>query len=212
MLTGPDFREEHVLDDGTPVTLRHIRPGDAAELRRVFERLSPSSRYSRFQGVLRELSDDALHYLTNVDGSNHVAIVATTREQGGGPEIGLGVGRFVRTAEDPTTAEPALTVVDEMQHKGLGRILAVTLSRAAIERGIRRFRGQALTDNAPVRELLDEAGAVVRSTPDELVFDVDLETHDEPHAQGRLELIARRVLRAAASRLVGWRTRVPGHA
>src|SRR5262245_10851777 len=123
MLTGHDFREEHVLNDGTRVVLRHIAPQDGTALREAFVRLSPVSRHARFHGAPKALSDDVLRYLTNVDGYSHVAIVAITLDAGA--ERGLGVARFVRDAGDPTVAEPAITVIDEMQHKGLGRILAM---------------------------------------------------------------------------------------
>ncbi len=204
MLTGPGFHEDHVLDDGTPVSLRHIRPEDAAELRRGFDRLSPSSRYRRFLGSVASLSDKTLHHLTHVDGRDHVAIVAVSRAAGTGAETGLGIGRFVRTAEDPKVAEAALTVIDDMQGKGLGRVLGIALARAALERGVTRFRGEILTDNAPVRQLLAEVGALVRPGEDgSLVFDVELGPEDGPAAMARLEVIARGLLRAASSHLVG---------
>ncbi len=203
MLTGSDFHEEHVLDDGTPVTLRHVRPEDAAELRRGFARLSPASRYRRFLGSKSTLSDETVRYLTCVDGQNHVAIVATTRGAPLGEPTGLGIARFIRSTEDPAVAEAALTVIDDMQRKGLGRILAVTLARAALERGITRFRGEILTDNEPARELLDEVGATVHASPDgSLVFDVAL-TPEHPPSDHSLELVARRILRAASSHLAG---------
>jgi GNAT superfamily N-acetyltransferase len=204
MLTGPRFEENHVLDDGTPVTVRHVRPEDAAELKRGFDSLSPSSRYRRFLGSMTTLSDSTLHYLTCVDGRDHVAIVAVTRPADGGAERGLGIARFVRAAEDPTVAEAAITVIDDVQHKGLGRILALTLARAALERGVKRFRGEILVDNEPVRQLLDEVGATIRSVGDgALLFDVDLGPPDNHDAHGRLEMVARRFLRAASSYLAG---------
>ncbi len=72
MFTGPDSSEEQVLDDGTHVTLRHIRPSDMAELKRGFDALSSPSRYRRFQYAIGALSNDALRYLTNVDDWNTV--------------------------------------------------------------------------------------------------------------------------------------------
>lgn len=203
MRTGPDFREEHVLDDGTPVTLRHVRPDDAAELKRGFLRLSPASRYRRFLGSPSMLSDETLRYLTCVDGQDHVAIVATTPDPSTGADVGLGIARFIRGADDRAVAEAAITVVDDMQRKGLGRILAVTLARAALERGVQRFRGEVLTDNQPVRQLLEEVGASVRAgTEGSLVFDVELAA-PEPHSERPLEVVARRILRAASSHLAG---------
>jgi GNAT superfamily N-acetyltransferase len=204
MLTGPGFREDHVLDDGTPVHLRHVRPEDAAELQRGFDKLSPSSRYRRFLGSVGALSKETLRYLTCVDGHDHVAIVAVTREPGTSTETGVGIARFVRTADDPTVAEAALTVIDGMQGKGLGRLLGVALARAAHERGVQRFRGEVLTDNVPVRQLLEEVGAVVCPLDDgSLMFDVDLGPEDGPAATRRLEIVARRLLRAASSHLAG---------
>jgi GNAT superfamily N-acetyltransferase len=203
MQTGPDFREEHVLDDGTPVTLRHVRPDDAAELKRGFLRLSPASRYRRFLGSPSTLSDDTLRYLTCVDGYDHVAIVATTPDSSTGADVGLGIARFVRATDDRAVAEAAITVVDDVQRKGLGRILALTLARAAIERGVQRFRGEVLTDNQPVRQLLEEVGASVREGPEgSLVFDVELLPPEHP-SERPLEVVARRILRAASSHLAG---------
>jgi GNAT superfamily N-acetyltransferase len=204
METGPDFHETHVLDDGTPVTLRHVRPDDAAELRRGFERLSPSSRYRRFLSAVNALSDEAVRYLTCVDGHDHVALVAVTRAPGSDHETGLGIARFIRAPEDPAVAEAAITVVDDAQGKGLGRILGMALARAALERNVRRFRGEILADNEPVRQLLDEVGAVVQpSSNGSVVFEVDLGPAESHAPGGRSEIIARRMLRAAASFLAG---------
>jgi len=68
--------EEYVLRDGTRVVLRDIRRSDAEELRRAFLALSSESRYRRFFGALTDLDEAALRYLTEVDGMNHVAIIA----------------------------------------------------------------------------------------------------------------------------------------
>ena len=175
MLTGPDFSEEHVLSNGARVTLRHIRPSDADELRRGFERLSSESRYRRFFSALGELTPERLRYLTEVDGVDHVAIVAVGTSPDLKNEVGYGVARFVRLADAPDVAEAALTVVDAMQHQGLGRILGLTLAEAARERGISHFRGETLATNAPVRQLLVDVGAEVRvESPNAIVFDVAL--------------------------------------
>lgn len=195
MLTGPRLNEDHVLDDGTRVVVRHIRPEDEPELQRGFSRLSASSRYRRFQGVVNELTPRTLHYLTHVDGKDHVALVATTLPDAAGKTTGLGVARFVREQADPTRAEVALIVADASQHKGLGRILAVAIARAARERGIRRFKGPILRDNVPIRRLLDEVGATFRPTTDGLEFEIDLCADDSGHAS-HLEELARQLLRA----------------
>jgi GNAT superfamily N-acetyltransferase len=196
MKTGPEFSEDHLLADGTRVTLRHIRPGDATELRRGFERLSRESRYRRFFSGISELSEETLRYLTDVDGVDHVAIVAVGVSPDLKSEAGYGVGRFVRTKDDPTAAEAALTVVDDMQHKGIGRLLALSLAEAARERGITHIRGETLASNTPVRQMLDEVGAHVRvEAPTSLAFEVALPkaAPDEPDSA------LRRLVRAMAT-------------
>ena len=203
MELGPDFHEDHVLSDGTPVTLRHIRPEDAAELRRGLERLSPESRYRRFLAPVTELTDAQLDYLTRVDGRDHVAIVAVTHAPGSSTEEGLGVARFVRVSGEPAVAEAAITVIDDAQGKGLGRLLALAIARAAHERGVERFRGRILAENPRVHQLLEDVGARV-GKPEDGGMPFDVELVPTPFTPGsRLDVIARRMLRAAADALVG---------
>jgi RimJ/RimL family protein N-acetyltransferase len=195
--TGPDFREEHTLADGTRVVLRHVRPGDAPELRAAFERLSPESRYRRFFGGLTHLSDATLKYLTEVDGRDHVAIVATCESPDLKTERGLGVARFVRLHGEPTVAEAAVTVVDDAQRHGLGRILAMTLAEAAHERGVHTFRAEVLADNEPMCAIMREVGATERGLDVGVItYDVALDSIFPTHAQGGP---IDRLLRAAAS-------------
>ncbi|MGZ3406656.1 MAG: N-acetyltransferase family protein [Polyangia bacterium] len=199
---GPDFSEEHVLHDGSVVRLRHIRPEDAAELRRGFQELSPESRYRRFLGSIDQLPDAAIQYLTHVDGQDHVAIVAT-RPRADGSEEGIGVARYVRVHDAPTVAEAAITVADKEQHKGIGRLLGLTLARAARERGIGHFRGEILADNDAVRQLLSELGAVLHTVENGcIVFDVSL-AGSPPAADGKPDAITSSILRAASTWLTG---------
>jgi GNAT superfamily N-acetyltransferase len=204
MRTGPDLNEEHVLADGTPVVLRHVRASDAAELRRGFRALSPESRYRRFFQQMSDLSDRALHYLTEVDGTNHVAIVAVGYAPDLKTEIGYGLGRFVRVEGEPDVAEAAITVVDPMQRKGLGRLLAVTLAEAARERGIHHFRGEVLASNRPMRQMLEDLGAVVRAeSGDSLSVDVSLDEPPAPPQGAPGEAVILRWLRIAADLFAG---------
>ena len=148
-----DWVEQAVLSDGTPVRLRLIRPEDKDTLRAGFDRLSPASRYARFLAPKTALSDEELRYLCEVDHENHVAIGAV-RDVPGQPADGLGIARFIRLAEPPNTAEAAIAVADEVQHRGLGRLLLLRLVAAAAERGIERVRCEVLGSNAGMAALL----------------------------------------------------------
>lgn len=194
MSTESEYLEQYRLDDGTLVRLRYVRPSDADELKRGFDRLSPSSRYRRFLAGRSALTPEMLRYLTCVDGHDHVAIVAVTIAADG-TETGLGIARFIRSKDDPAAAEAALTVVDDMQSKGVGRLLALALARAALKRGVKRFRGEILAENEPIRRLLEDVGATIRPSRDgSVMFEVEFGSRDPRD----IEMIARRLLRAVS--------------
>lgn len=151
---GPDYAEESILRDGTTVKLRLIGPADRERLREGLGRLSPQSRYLRFFTSKDRLTEAELHYLTEVDGEDHFAIGASRVEPSGAEGEGLGIGRFVRLADEPQVAEPALVVVDDAQGQGLGRLLLLRLIAAAGERGVQVFRCDFLAVNAGMQHLL----------------------------------------------------------
>jgi GNAT superfamily N-acetyltransferase len=146
------YAEDVALDDGTKVRVRLVRPEDKDLMLEAWERLSPESRYRRFFAAKTALTDSELRYLTEVDQVDHVAIGATTRVRGK-PQA-LGIARFIRLADRPQVADAAVTVVDDAQGKGLGRILLSRLIGAARERGIQVFSCDVLADNDGMRGLI----------------------------------------------------------
>jgi GNAT superfamily N-acetyltransferase len=147
-----DFRSRYSLGDGTKVSLRLIRPDDSENLLAGFERLSPTTRYRRFFSATAGISETMLRYFTETDGWDHVAVCASVDSSAA--EGFIGVARFIRVENTPDTAEAAVAVIDEMQGRGLGRLLLATLAVAARERGIKKFRAQVLPLNKPMTSLL----------------------------------------------------------
>ena len=145
------------LADGTRIHFRPIRPDDKERLSAGVRHLSPESRYMRFFRHIDHLSDDQLRYLTEVDFEDHFAWIATLPHQPGEP--GAGVGRWIRIADEPTIAEAAVTVVDELHHLGIGTTLLWLMARSAIQHGIGSFRAWTLGENRPMLDLLHAMGA-----------------------------------------------------
>jgi GNAT superfamily N-acetyltransferase len=183
-----DYSELLKLDDGSKVRLRLVRPEDGPLLEAGFERLSAQSRYQRFFAPRATLTPGELVYLTHVDGENHFALGALSAE--GGDARGLGIGRFVRLAGRPDCAEPAITVADEAQGKGLGRALLERLTVAAVERGVRTFCFEVLTSNEPMRKMIEglAPAAAIVSEGDVMHIEVPLpaDAHFTPEAHGLL--------------------------
>ena len=129
------------------VTIRPIRPEDREALATAHSRLSPESIRRRYLSAKPRLTERELTYLTEVDGLDHVALVAVADG-----EI-VGVGRWVRLPDDPSSAEVAVVVADDLQGQGLGRRLGLALADAAREHGIERFNALLLSDNVAAHQL-----------------------------------------------------------
>ncbi|MEZ4259859.1 MAG: GNAT family N-acetyltransferase [Polyangiaceae bacterium] len=199
---GPEWRVSRTLRDGTEVTLRPVMPEDREEMRRGILELSPDSRYLRFFAGMGAPSEQMLDYLTRVDQDHHVAICATLTSPDLKTERGIGVARFVRLEGAPEIAEGAITVVDDMQGKGLGQCLAIELGRAAALRGVRVLRAEVLATNTKMREILEGAGAVAVADrdddPDTVSYDLALPPPDQEDALARHERSMVEILRGAA--------------
>ena len=150
-------RFESKLADGTTVLFRRIRPDDKERLVVGMANLSPESRYLRFFSHVDHLSSSQLAYLTEVDFENHFAWLATQPELEGEP--GIGVGRWIRTPDDPSVAEGAVTVMDHFHNQGIGKTLLWLMARSAVQHGVHAFRAWTLGENKPTLEMLRSFGA-----------------------------------------------------
>lgn len=148
------YEESVHLTDGQRVHLRLMRPSDKEMLREGFERLSPDSRYARFMAPKTKLTERELRYLTEVDGVDHFAMGAIRRRFVSKDE-GVGSARFVRLSDQPDTAEPAVTVLDGFQGKGLGSIMLQRLIEAAWERDVRWFVTELLAQNTASKRMVE---------------------------------------------------------
>jgi acyl-CoA synthetase (NDP forming)/GNAT superfamily N-acetyltransferase len=147
----PHWEADIVAADGGTVHLRPISPHDDEGLVGLMERSSDQTRYYRFFGPMKRLSDRDLHRFTHVDHVDRVAFVVLL-----GDQI-VGVGRFDRY---PGTddAEVAFLIEDAHQGRGLGSVLLEHLAAAARERGIKRFVAEVLAQNSKMVRVFQDAG------------------------------------------------------
>jgi RimJ/RimL family protein N-acetyltransferase len=173
------------LSDNTLVYTREIRPSDKDEIQQGLQSLSEDSRHKRFLGPKPTLSAAELRYLTEVDGSDHYAIVAVSPDN---EDHIVAVARYVRHEPDGADAEVAITVADYLQGKGLGSLLARLISDAARERGVKRLTASMASDNRAALKLMVRidrrlSGTRVGSSVTELVANLPVpvdEDVDEP--------------------------------
>jgi RimJ/RimL family protein N-acetyltransferase len=140
------------LPDGALILVRSIRPDDKRMLEDGLRHLSDESVQRRFLTLKRSFSRSELRYLTEVNGRDHVALVA---EYPGDPARRLiAVARFVRLAEDPTAAEVAIVVADDWHRRGVGTVLSEQLAERARESGIARFTATISSENVAAQRLM----------------------------------------------------------
>lgn len=159
-----ELTTEWTLADGRQVTVRAIRPEDAAMEQAFVRALSDESRYFRFANAIHELSDSLLVRFTQIDYDRELALVAVVDENEAPEQIG--VARYVIDA-DGITCEFAIALADAWQGQGIGRRLLTRLAQAARARGLRTMVGQVLPHNIRMLGLMNAMGFVVGPDPDE---------------------------------------------
>jgi RimJ/RimL family protein N-acetyltransferase len=140
------------LPDGASILIRPIRADDKRMLEDGLRHLSDESVQRRFLTLKRSFSRSELRYLTEVNGRDHVALVA--EYPGDSVRRLIAVARFVRLADDPTAAEVAIVVADDWQRRGVGTQLTELLAERARQSGIRRFTATMSSDNVAAHRLM----------------------------------------------------------
>jgi RimJ/RimL family protein N-acetyltransferase len=144
------------LPSGRIIRIRPLGAEDGPRLEAAYDHLSAETKFRRFLGLKPHLTPREVRYLTDVDGCNHVALIATPAEN---PNWILAVGRFVRLPEDPRAAEFAIVVGDPFQREGIATALLSRLADIAAEQGIERVTATMLADNVAAHRLMRRLAA-----------------------------------------------------
>lgn len=160
------------LRNGAVIAVRHVTLSDRQNILKGFERLSERTRYQRFLGPMHRLTAWQLDHLANVDRTERVAIAAIDISAAGRP--GIGLARYYRSPVDPTTAEAAITVIDDYQRLGIGKILYSQLCDIAGRNGIATFVAEMLKDSPALRLFRGTATTISNSGGATATVRVDL--------------------------------------
>jgi len=150
---------QEVLRDGTVIVIRAIRPDDRERLLTHFETLSKESRYFRFFGIRRALSDSDLDYFTHLDFVRHVGLAAVVNEDAQARFVG--VARYILQKDQPGRAEIAFAILDEYQGHGIGTLLLKHLATIGLEQGVVEFTADTLASNTRMLDMFAHSGFAV---------------------------------------------------
>lgn len=149
------YCESFTLPGGGAMRLRLVRPEDRDGLLKAFEQLSMETRVQRWFYPKIRLSEQEIDALVSPADDDHGAIVAIELDADGNEKAGIGMARFVRSKDSPDTAEIAITIVDDWQGLGIGRILLHRLLAMISERGIPFVDGRLQAENRRMHHLLE---------------------------------------------------------
>ncbi len=158
---------EWKLKDGTPVTIRPIRPEDEPLMVHFHTTLSERSVYLRYfcsLSLSTRVEHERLVRICFASYDRGFALVADHKNPETGQHEVLGVGRF--SALNRAEAEAAVLVSDKWQAKGLGTELLAGVARVAREEKYQRLCGEILRDNLPTQAIFKKVGFKLRSTDD----------------------------------------------
>ncbi len=164
-ITPPDESWTEYLKGGTKVTIRSLHKKDIDLERSFIERMSPQSRHFRFLLEIKSPSDELLDLLLSINPETDVAYLALIDDGAGQRQIG--VARFSAKLKE-SECEFAVTVSDEWQQKGLGRLLMNHLINAARARGIESMYSNDTADNDLMRKFADHLELEHHRNPDDM--------------------------------------------
>ncbi len=149
------------LPDGTDVTIRPMRPEDAAIEQEFVRHLSEETKYFRFMHAVQELSEDMLVRFTQLDYDRELALIAVTEEKG--RDVEIGVCRYAINP-DGESCEFALVVGDQWQHKAIGHRLMGSLIDAARSKGLKTMEGEVMASNHEMLKLVGTLGFTIATS------------------------------------------------
>jgi len=146
------------LKDGTPITIRPIRPEDEPLMVDFHQTLSEESVYMRYFHMIAFNQRVAHERLTRICFNDYDREIALVAEQKGPKASGrkiLGVGRLSREPGSDTS-QFAILISDRFQRRGLGTELLRRLVQIGREEKLKRITAEILPENLAMQAVAEK--------------------------------------------------------
>ncbi|WP_263971789.1 bifunctional acetate--CoA ligase family protein/GNAT family N-acetyltransferase [Leptolyngbya ohadii] len=162
------FVQPWTLKNGTPVTIRPIRPEDEPLIVQFHKTLSEESVYFRYfhmMGLKQRTAHDRLVRICFVDYDREIALVTDLENPDGTQEI-LAAGRLSKLHGIPE-AEFSMLVSDKYQGQGIGTEMLRRLLQMGRDAGLKRIQAEILPENRAMQHVCQKLGFQIRRTVSE---------------------------------------------
>lgn len=156
---------QNTLEDGTVITIRPVTPKDSEIIKAFSRNLSSELKHLNYMETFRELPDNMITKLTQVDYKNSMTLIATYLKND--KEVVVGMVHYV--SEDKETCEFDMIVTDAWQNLGIGTLLTEKLIAAAKNNGIKSIKITILSSNVGGMMLAKHFGFVITNTDEPTV-------------------------------------------
>jgi acetyltransferase len=153
------YESDWLLEDGTPVLLRPMKPEDESLVAEFLSNCSEDTVYFRYFQHIQKWPHEMLIRFTQNDYDRELGLMAIGQPPS--TEVMLGVSRLVMAA-DRSTAEFAVIVADPWQGKGLGEKLIERVIEIARDNEVKVLWGEVLAANLPMLSLVKKLGFTIR--------------------------------------------------
>jgi acetyltransferase len=171
------YAQPWTLLDGTPVTIRPIRPEDEPLMVKFHETLSDRSVYFRWLhmlGLSQRVAHERLIGICFIDYDREMALVADYHNPQTEQNEIIGVGRLIKDHGE-NEAEFAILVTDQFQRKGLGAELLRRLIQFGHDEKLQRLTGDIDPENQGMQEVCKKLGFRLQYAPEEQLMSAELE-------------------------------------
>jgi acetyltransferase len=162
------------LRDGSPVTIRPIRPEDEPLIVAFHRTLSEQSVYLRYFHLITLNSRTTHERLTRIcftDYDREMALVVDRRDPVDGSHSVLAVGRLSRVHGE-AAAEFSMLVSDPWQHQGLGTRLLGLLLQVGRDEGLERVTAEILHENRAMQRVCSKLGFTLKPQADVVAAEI----------------------------------------
>jgi acetyltransferase len=161
------YMSEYTLKDGTPVTIRPIRPEDEPCMVKFHETLSERTVYLRYFDPLKlstRISHERLARICFIDYAREIILVAEWHNPETGNDEIIAASRLSKL-HDSSTADFTCVISDAWQNKGLGTEILTRQMAIARAEGIQHLQSAILPEADNMRHIFTKFGFTIHEVP-----------------------------------------------